>query len=505
MDETGPSPFKHPPRRPPRPGHLPVPVLAAWTGLPWAPGVVFGILFAALFLWLVETRADYHPPRLLGEAGGPAKQAAFASVDPPPGMTTSGPGSPVPIPGRWPEFRGPARDNISREFIPLARSWPAGGPPALWSLTLGDGHAGAAVHDGVVYLIDYDEEAKQDAIRALSLADGREIWRHAYSVAIRRNHGISRTVPAVDAKHVVTLGPLCHLTCLDRATGARLWAIDLVKAYGSKVPPWYAGQCPLLEKGVVYVAPAGTEEAPNGGVLVMAIRAEDGEVLWTAPSPGDWKMSHSTLVPISFAGKRILLYASVGGVAGVDMDTGVVLFTTTEFKWHTIAPSPVHLGDGRVVFTAGYGCEAALVDLVETDGRIEPVVVKRTKARIFGAEQHTPIWYDHHLYAVLPKPRQELICTDRDLNEIWRSGSEHKFELGPYVIGDGLIFAMNDEGLLSLIEATPEGFRLLSQAKVLAGPDSWGPMALVGGRLLLRDEFVMKCLDVRAAAGKEQP
>jgi outer membrane protein assembly factor BamB len=63
-------------------------------------------------------------------------------------------------------------------------------------------------------------------------------------------------------------------------------------------------------------------------------------------------------------------------------------------------------------------------------------------------------------------------------------------------MADGLIYALNDAGNLSLIEATPEKFNLLAQAQVLKGHESWGPMALVNGRLIARDLTRMICLDV---------
>jgi outer membrane protein assembly factor BamB len=44
--------------------------------------------------------------------------------------------------------------------------------------------------------------------------------------------------------------------------------------------------------------------------------------------------------------------------------------------------------------------------------------------------------------------------------------------------------------------ATPYEFQLLGQAKVLNGRDSWGPMALAGNRLLVRDLDTLACLDV---------
>ena len=49
---------------------------------------------------------------------------------------------------------------------------------------------------------------------------------------------------------------------------------------------------------------------------------------------------------------------------------------------------------------------------------------------------------------------------------------------------------------MRLIEATPEKYILLAQAQVLKGRESWGPLALAGGRLIARDLTRMVCLDV---------
>ena len=48
--------------------------------------------------------------------------------------------------------------------------------PQLWSVELGEGYAGPAVWAGRVYVLDYDRLASADALRCLSLADGK-IWR----------------------------------------------------------------------------------------------------------------------------------------------------------------------------------------------------------------------------------------------------------------------------------------------------------------------------------------
>jgi len=79
---------------------------------------------------------------------------------------------------------------------------------------------------------------------------------------------------------------------------------------------------------------------------------------------------------------------------------------------------------------------------------------------------------------------------------LWSSGAGAKFGLGPFLIANGLIFVLNDDGLLTLAEADPLGYHALTQAQVLTGHDAWAPLALAGGRLLARDLTRMVCLDI---------
>ena len=81
--------------------------------------------------------------------------------------------------------------------------------------------------------MDYDYDKKQNALRCLSLADGGEIWRYAYPLPIKRNHGMTRTVPALSDKFVVAMDPKCHVLCLDAATGELRWGMNLVREFGA--------------------------------------------------------------------------------------------------------------------------------------------------------------------------------------------------------------------------------------------------------------------------------
>ena len=78
------------------------------------------------------------------------------------------------------------------------------------------------------------------------------------------------------------------------------------------------------------------------------------------------------------------------------------------------------------------------------------------------------------------------------------SGKTVRFGLGPYIMADGKFFILNDNGEMTIAKASPQGFTLLDKAKIIDGQDAWGPIAITGGYLLMRDSRQLVCLDIRA-------
>ena len=163
----------------------------------------------------------------------------------------------------WPQFRGANRDNIATE-TGLYRSWPKGGPRVLWKTPVCEGYAGAAIKAGILYLNDYDAAKKEHLVRAISMADGKDLWRWSYPVEIRPNHGITRTVPSVGSQFVFSLDPKCRFHALDLKTGKLAWQKNLVQDYKATIPGWYAGQNPLLDGTRVVLATGGRSYPQTG-------------------------------------------------------------------------------------------------------------------------------------------------------------------------------------------------------------------------------------------------
>ena len=455
--------------------------------------VVAGVV-GLMYLWLSADAAVDLMERLPGGDNKPKDATGANEPVKIVGTLVKADGVPANLPGAWPRFRGPNYDAISPEKVTLARAWPQEGPRVLWSVEVGEGYAGAAVLEGRAYLLDYDQDRQADVVRSLSLNDGKEIWRYSYPVKIKRFHGMSRTVPAVTDKYVVTLGPKGHVTCLDSKTGEFRWMLNLVKEYGTVIPQWYAAQCPLIDDGKAVIAPAGS-------ALVIAVDCATGGIVWETPNPDKWVMTHSSLVPMEFKGSRFYVYCGgsteAGGVVGVSAKDGQVLWKTEQWKVRTNVPMPVVVGEDRIFLTAGYGqyeSGCAMLRLTESDGKITAASEFKHPTAVFGSMQHTPIFCNGYIYGV--GMNKQLICLDLQGKPVWTSTSASTFGSGPYTIAGGLLYILNDSGVLTLVEAGSSGYVQLGQAKVLDGIESWGPMAIASGRLIVRDLNRMVCLDI---------
>ncbi|MBN2029495.1 PQQ-like beta-propeller repeat protein [bacterium] len=405
--------------------------------------------------------------------------------------------------GSWPRFRGRYFDNISREETEIPDSWGETGPTIVWSQDLGEGFAAPVAANGRVYILDYDEERKMDMLRCFSLADGKEIWRRGYEIHIKRNHGMSRTIPAVGNDVVVTIGPLGQVMCVNAETGDFLWGIDLHKEYEAEIPLWYTGQCPLIDDSMVVVA-------PGGKALMIGIDCKTGDVIWETPNQNNWKMSHSSIMPMTFANTKMYVYPAIGGIVGVSAEgetLGSILWETAVWSPQVIAPAPLVLDDGKIFFSASYGAGSAMLQVVKEGEQFTvDTLGTYTPKEGFSTEQQTPIYYQGYLFGILPKDagalRTEFACYHPDdlTQLVWSSGKENRFGLGPFILADGKFFILDDVGVLTVAEANTRAYNQLAQYKILDGQDSWGPMAIVNGRLLLRDSKKMVCIDLNASS-----
>lgn len=398
--------------------------------------------------------------------------------------------------GKWANFRGDGSDNILVTSDRIDTS-----PvdfPVLWSVDTGEGYAAPVIYNGRVYFLDYNESLNSDALRCFSLETGEELWRRWYRVPMKRNHGFSRTVPVIGDGYIITIGPQGHVMCCDPLTGDMKWSLDMQKEFGSEMPQWYTGQCPLVDDGVLVLAPAGEE------VLLAGFDCITGEMRWSTPNRLNYKMSHSSVMPMTLGGKEMYVYIGVGGVCGVsadDTDRGTLLWETSRWQPSVVAPSPVRLSAERIFVCAGYGTGGALLQVNRQGGAWTASVVEQYKpVNGLSSEQQTPILFNNMLISVIPKDgggnRGKLVCySPSNLHSpVWASGADERFGYGPYLVINNHLLVFKEDGELYVYEVVQQGMKLIKQQRIMEGVDAWGPLAYADGRLIVRDAHKVLCL-----------
>jgi outer membrane protein assembly factor BamB len=397
----------------------------------------------------------------------------------------------------WPQYFGPKRDSTSAEKG-ILRSWPKEGPKVLWTAPVNVGFGGPVVSGGKVYLFDRDEKVG-DNLRCLNFSDGKELWNFAYDAPGTFMFPGSRTAPTVDGDRVYTCGPLGDLYCINTNTHKPVWNKNMWKDFGGgQLPRWAITQNPLLYGNLLIVA-AQTSEAG-----VVAYDKLTGELKWKSPAlPGSPGYVSPSIVKLGGEDHLVMIMAAAGmgrnasggSVNGLDPRDGKVLWTYS--SWQCIIPvsHAVDAGEDRVLITGGYNAGAAMIKVQKKENGTYGVT-ELFKTVEFGAHTQPPILYKDHFYAQYSTNERSdgLVCMGMDGKIKWKTGDAPAFVRGGSILVDGLLLSTDGSKMLYLIEPDPSGFKPLASAELLEQGTNWGPLALVDGKLLIRDQKNLNCV-----------
>ena len=393
----------------------------------------------------------------------------------------------------WPQYRGQRRDGSS-QARGLSHSWSEKVPRVVWEITVGQGYAAPSVVAGHVYLNDYDEAKNIWMVRCLDLEGGDELWRYQVKKRIRPNHAITRSAPATDGGFVFAIDPKCELHCLDARNGELIWKKFFPAEYGSQIPAWYNGQCPLIDGDRLVVA-------TGGRVLMTALEKGTGEAIWETDNAEQFLLSHSSLMPVEVESVKQYTYTTLKGLVGVEAESGKLLW---HFPWKfntAVSSTPIPLGQGRFFMTSGYHAQTVVCE-VRRDGDkwvASEVLSLPPPTGGWNSEVHTPILYQGHLYGIGKKQRGLWTCLDLEGNEVWTSKGKASFGMGGYALADGKFFVLEGKtGVLRILDANADHYEELGSFKLLEGPDVWTPPVISQGKLLIRDLGKLICVDISA-------
>ena len=391
----------------------------------------------------------------------------------------------------WPQYLGPGRDAVSTE-TGLKRSWLASGPGVLWTIPLGEGFGGPAVSDGKVYVLDR-EGSKQNVLRCINLANGKEEWTFAYEAPGEFPFNGSRSVPTIDGNNIYTCGPMGYLHCINKNTHQVVWKNNIWTDFGgTDLPRWAIAQSPLIYKDLLILA----SQTRKAGVV--AYDKLKGSLRWTTPAlPGSPGYVSPKVIAIGKENHLVMISAQ-GAVLGIDLKTGSQLWKYNGWQCAIPVPNVTEIGDGRIFITGGYEAGSAMIKVEKTGNK--NVVRELYKTKEFGTHVHPAIHYNGYLYGHCStnETSDGMVCMDLDGRVKWKTKRSPLFDKGGFILVDGLILSVDGtKGFLYLIEPVPTGFKKLASAKLLDTKRCWAPLALSDGKLLIRDQKQMKCVMVR--------
>ena len=376
----------------------------------------------------------------------------------------------------WPHWRGPDRDNISKEKV-----WETNGAEKLWSARVGIGYSNVSIAEGRLYTMGYDVDEEEDSIFCLDALTGEEVWKHVFPakrMAKAHGGGVLST-PSIDGKLLFTANREGNFFCFDAKTGKVKWSRQLMKKYGAKMPTWGLSASPLVLEEMIVM---------NVGPLLAFNRK--GKLIWRSKNHG-----HCYSTPVDFTHKKRACLASFSGdgLTVHDRKTGREIASS---KWKTRydvnAATPVVIGN-KIFISSGYNRGCAML---EFNGKKLKTLWENREMR--NHMSGCVLWKDH-LYGL---DEGTLKCLDLEGETTWM---KRRFGKGALTIADSKLIALGGRGDLVIAEADPKEYKEISRTRVLAGGRLWTTPVLCGGLIYCRSSTgEMVCVDRRPADGKAE-
>jgi len=388
----------------------------------------------------------------------------------------------------WPQWLGPNRDNSSSEKI---APWTAP-PKVLWRQSVGEGNSSPVVADGRVFVHAKIAGKNEEELLAFRAENGEPLWNAKYSrSAFKSLYGNGpRATPAVTDKHIYTFGITGVLSCFDVATGKQIWQVHTLKKFQAPNLVFGVSCSPLVEGDKVAVN-VGAKSAS-----VVAFHKDTGEVVWQSQDDG---ASYSSPIIFGSEKQRQAIFLTAKGLLSLSPSDGHSLwrFPLVDFLLES-STTPVKAGDVLVASSISYGSVGLRLETKDD----APAVKQLWKNEQLTCYFSTPIAVGpDHLYMVTGakpltfKTEATLHCIETETGkELWQKPKVGQYHASLLRTGEDKMLMLEDSGALVLLEPNPKEYRELARAAV-SGP-TWAHPALAKGRLYVRDEKELICIEL---------
>ena len=388
--------------------------------------------------------------------------------------------------GDWPQWRGPNRDDLSKE-TGLLKEWPATGPAQAWKITgVGAGYSGVAVTGGKIFTMGDVGGASQ--VIALNEADGKQIWSTKIGATGQYgNYFGPRGTPTVDGNMVYALNQHGDLICVEAATGKPVWNKNMKADFGGGVPQWGYAESPLVEGDLVMVTPGGGKGA------VVALNKLTGATVWQSKEYTDGAHYSSLIIETVF-GQRQVIQLTAASVAGVAVADGKLLWKANRPGKTAVVPTPI-FADNQVFVTSGYGigCNAFTISKDAGGYKTAEAYANTNMVNHHGGV----ILLDGFLYGFSDKGG--WTCMEFKTGKVaWVNKGVNKGAIA-YADGHFYIRSEGGKGTIALIDASPKAYVEHGRFDQPDRSDknSWPHPVISSGKMYIRDQDVLLCYDVK--------
>ena len=424
----------------------------------------------------------------------------------------------------WPQFLGPQANGISSETHLLDR-WPTNRPPIAWKRALGTGYSAPSLLGG--RLVVHHRVANEEIVECLETVSGKTLWKTGYRSDFQDPYGYNdgpRSAPLLANGMCYALGAEGVLLCVELNSGKEVWRRDTAKDFNVPQAFFGVGSSPVLYNDKLLVMVGGQ---PNSGMV--AFEATTGKTLWQSVGEKSWagqpmlgwpgqppvawkgwdkQASYATPRIAKVHGQDMAFCLMRQGLVALDPSTGEVLFSRwfrARVEESVNASNPV-IQDDLVLISSAYYRLGSVLLRVHPDGKGFDEVWAGTSLE---AHWTTPILHEGFLYAFSGRnePDARLRCVEFltgklmwERDESWRPHSSKQppvFGRGSFILADGKLIAIGEGGLLGIFRPNSSQVEEVCRWQV---PDleypCWAAPALSGGKLLLRGEGKLVCIDL---------
>jgi len=388
----------------------------------------------------------------------------------------------------WPQWRGPLRDG--RASSAFRTNWTQQPPKEIWRHPIGGGYSSIAYAGGKLYT--QDRQPQEERVLCLDPQTGKELWAYRYPVDYETTNYYEgpRATPTIHEGRIYTVGATGQFLCLAEPTAAGqppqlLWQHDLLKAFAAPLPEWGIACSPLIEGQLVIVQPGGKQGS------VAAFDKVSGKLVW---AQGTDPHGYSSPVAVDLGGQRQIVVFTGTRMVGLDPDQGRELWSypwSTSYNANIATPIVV---ENFVFLSSGYNAGCALLEITSHGGSWTAKPVYVHKNRLMRNHHSSCVLVDGYLYGYDCGPN---LITCVDLRKGEKRWAARDFGKGCVLYAHGHLILLTEDGELGLLEANPEVVRVKGRLRVFDEPKVWALPTLVAGRLYLRSNKEIVCLDVR--------